>query len=289
MPHGKIIALLNSKGGVGKSTLAWNLAAFFHRHGLTTKIVDCDYRQLTLKRNFERVQSGGNRPADSKGKFEWPTFEGFPVEMASPRAAGRCVLYDLEKDYRSTRDIVILDCGPSVMRSPIGENTLRQMAADVAAEKSNGIFQFPESQYDEIALACVRLADLTVVPVAPAQQDLEATRIILQTLRNPALALPAQNRGMCVFNLAKASIKEVGDAKKLGKDLDYIREVLGFEFFNTVIHRYESFVNANNDGYSVLTRFEGYKKQPTAVSEILALGQEVLSQLAVQAPKEMVA
>lgn len=37
-----IIALVNSKGGVGKSTLAGNLAGWLHAHGKRVIVADCD-------------------------------------------------------------------------------------------------------------------------------------------------------------------------------------------------------------------------------------------------------
>jgi chromosome partitioning protein len=40
-----IIAMVNSKGGVGKSTLAGNLAAWLHEHGQRVILADCDTQQ----------------------------------------------------------------------------------------------------------------------------------------------------------------------------------------------------------------------------------------------------
>lgn len=40
-----IIALVNSKGGVGKSTLAGNLVGWLHQHGLRVILADCDSQQ----------------------------------------------------------------------------------------------------------------------------------------------------------------------------------------------------------------------------------------------------
>ncbi len=41
----KIITVAHTKGGVGKSTLAWNLAASLHAAGEVVKIVDLDFQQ----------------------------------------------------------------------------------------------------------------------------------------------------------------------------------------------------------------------------------------------------
>ena len=41
----KIITVAHTKGGVGKSTLAWNLAASLHAAGEVVRIVDLDFQQ----------------------------------------------------------------------------------------------------------------------------------------------------------------------------------------------------------------------------------------------------
>ena len=40
-----IIAIANSKGGVGKSTLAVHLAAWLHKQGHSVTLADCDTQQ----------------------------------------------------------------------------------------------------------------------------------------------------------------------------------------------------------------------------------------------------
>lgn len=47
MERGIIIAFLQIKGGVGKSTLAENVAVSFANEGVRVKIIDCDLRQRT--------------------------------------------------------------------------------------------------------------------------------------------------------------------------------------------------------------------------------------------------
>src|ERR1700692_502133 len=45
MPESMIIAIANSKGGVGKSTLAVHLAAWLHEQGKRGTLADCDTQQ----------------------------------------------------------------------------------------------------------------------------------------------------------------------------------------------------------------------------------------------------
>jgi chromosome partitioning protein len=45
MAYGMIIAIVNSKGGVGKSTLAGSLAGWLHAHSHSVILADCDTQQ----------------------------------------------------------------------------------------------------------------------------------------------------------------------------------------------------------------------------------------------------
>lgn len=54
MERGIIIALLQVKGGVGKSTLTTNLSVAFAHDGLKVKIIDCDIRQRTCSKWVSR-------------------------------------------------------------------------------------------------------------------------------------------------------------------------------------------------------------------------------------------
>ncbi|MBL9081841.1 MAG: ParA family protein [Planctomycetales bacterium] len=51
-----IITIANSKGGVGKSTLAVHLAAWLHEHGHSVTLADCDTQQSSSRTGrFNRV------------------------------------------------------------------------------------------------------------------------------------------------------------------------------------------------------------------------------------------
>lgn len=55
----KVISLANSKGGVSKSTLAWNLSIALRMTGLRVALVDIDIQQLTIsKAAMVRTASG---------------------------------------------------------------------------------------------------------------------------------------------------------------------------------------------------------------------------------------
>ncbi|HZF69840.1 ParA family protein [Sulfuricurvum sp.] len=87
----KTITIAHSKGGVSKSTLAWNLAIALRMSGLRVALVDIDGQQVTLeKTSLARTASG---------------YDPFPVIIAS--SAGELSSIIMKEDY----DIVIIDAG----------------------------------------------------------------------------------------------------------------------------------------------------------------------------------
>jgi len=53
-----IITIAHTKGGVGKSTLAWNIAHYLKNQGRKVTIVDLDFQQTLFFINHMRVESG---------------------------------------------------------------------------------------------------------------------------------------------------------------------------------------------------------------------------------------
>jgi len=55
---GMIITVAHSKGGVGKSTLVWNLAVMLHNFGVKITILDLDFQQTCSMANSIRTNQG---------------------------------------------------------------------------------------------------------------------------------------------------------------------------------------------------------------------------------------
>ena len=60
-PPGKVIALLNQKGGAGKTTLATHLAGEFAMQGMRVTLLDADPQGSALDWAQRRAQSGQDR------------------------------------------------------------------------------------------------------------------------------------------------------------------------------------------------------------------------------------
>lgn len=94
-----IIASISYKGGVGKSTVAQNLAVCFANSGYKTCIVDADETQATVSWTGVRFEKNLEPVIQSIGMTDHKAFVG-----------------NVKEQYK-TCDVIIIDCPPSL--SPI--------------------------------------------------------------------------------------------------------------------------------------------------------------------------
>lgn len=90
-----IISIIGQKGGIGKTTIAWNLFITLKNNELKAKLIDCDDNQFSsfeiakirqIAKNDDYIQDVVNTPASKAIKF----------------------IHDAEKD---DYDVIILECG----------------------------------------------------------------------------------------------------------------------------------------------------------------------------------
>ena len=90
-----IISIIGQKGGIGKTTIAWNLFISLKNNGLQVKLIDCDDSQFSsfeiakirqIVKNDDYIRDVVNTPASKAIKF----------------------IHDAEKD---DYDVIILECG----------------------------------------------------------------------------------------------------------------------------------------------------------------------------------
>jgi len=128
----RIVAVVNQKGGVGKTTTAMNLAAFLAELGKFVLLVDMDPQgNATSGLGFERASlEHGMYEALSKQKrihdiILNTTHEGLRVAPGTPELAGANIelvdvdrrefqLADLLAEVQHAYDYIIIDCPPSL-------------------------------------------------------------------------------------------------------------------------------------------------------------------------------
>lgn len=153
-----ILGVLSQKGGVGKTTLAINLAAVFVRSGLRTLLVDADPQGSSLAWSSAREQE--------------PLFP--VVGMAKPTLHRD--LPEIAKDY----DMVVLDGAPRV--NDLGRSAI--MAADFV------IIPVQPSPYDVWAAAeTVQL----IREAAAFKENLKAAFAINRKIANTAIGRDVQS------------------------------------------------------------------------------------------------
>lgn len=103
-----IIAVTNLKGGVGKSTIARNLAAYFIQQGIKSCIVDTDLEQRTTCDWQERR----GEDADRIPVFPMTTVQALPKDVETHEADGyQMIIIDgvPQMDQVATRTMLISD------------------------------------------------------------------------------------------------------------------------------------------------------------------------------------
>jgi len=160
----KIVACLNLKGGVGKTTIAINLAAAIGEKKKRTLIVDLD-PQRSAARWASRAKEGDS-----------PYFDLRRDVHAVESKSARVVKEELERLSRQEADVIVLDCPPELedrslvaamlaelVLIPTTPSPLDLWAAQAAVNTVRDARAVRETELPAVALVPSRLVSTTVL------------------------------------------------------------------------------------------------------------------------------
>ena len=257
---GKIIAIANQKGGVGKTTTAINLAASLAVLEKNVLIIDADPQANTTsglnfspdnnqKRTIYEVLIGKISAADALIQTELPKLHMIPshinlvgaeIEM-SEWEDRESVLSKALAPIRDNYDYIIIDCSPSL---------------------------------GFITVNCLTAADSVMIPVQPEFFALEGLAKLIQTIRlvqngiNPSLTI--EGFVVTMFD---------GRTKVHSQVVMELREHFKDMVFNTIIQRSIRLSEAPSHGKPIIL----YDVLNNGTSNYLNLAKEVLDK---NEPKE---
>jgi chromosome partitioning protein len=250
---GRVIAIANQKGGVGKTTTAINLSSALARHDMWTLVVDCDPQANT---------TGGL---------------GFPKDPAR-RSLYHALLMDVPlADLIQKGPVDGLHLVPSdknlvgatveLVEQPEREKTLRRKLEPIR-DRFNYILLDCPPALDLLTLNALVAADSVIVPVQCEYFALEGVSELLDTLirirrvHNPKLAV--EGILLTMFD----------DRTNLSHQVrDDLKDFFGEQVFNTLIPRNVRLAEAPSHGKPIFL----YDPHCRGAESYLELAQEVIS------------
>lgn len=250
---GRIIAVVNQKGGVGKTTTAINLAAYLADRGKFVLLVDSDPQANATSgvgHSYRELQHGlydalvGSKPL--RDVIHPTVIDGFRIAPATPALAGANVelvgverrefrLRDLLEEHTHAYDYIIIDCPPS-----LGLLTVNSLVA----------------------------AHEVLIPVQAEYYALEGLGQLLETI---GLVRDSINPNLKIMG---AVITMFDNRNKLSKDVDEeLRKFFPDKIFETIIPRNVKLAEAPSFG-KVIMHYDKFSRGAAAYS---ALADEVLS------------
>ena len=250
---GKIIAIANQKGGVGKTTTAINLAASLAVLEKNVLILDADPQANTNSgRNFD-PESGEHRTL-------------YEILIGSIAAPDALVQTELPKLHLIPSHINLVGAEIELLDVPERESVLRKALAPIQDQYDFIIIDCSPS-LGLITVNCLTAADSVMIPVQPEFFALEGLTKLIQTIRlvqsgiNPRLTI--EGFVVTMFD---------GRTKVHSQVVMQLREHFKDMVFNTIISRSIRLSEAPSYGKPIIL----YDVMNNGTSNYMNLAKEVL-------------
>lgn len=244
---GKIIAFINQKGGVGKTTTTASVAAAMANLGLKTLAIDLD-AQCNLTTSLGIAEANANIYNMLKGQLQFKPTElnehlavlpssvdlsAFELEM-SAEPGKEYLLSELLKPVSNFYDYILLDCSPNL-----------------------GL----------VSVNALTAADFFIIPLLPHHLSIQGLTKLLE------IADKVKKRLNAKLEMGGIVLTQYNNHKVLHKDIaQVIKDHFGEKLFNSTIRENISLAEAPSSGTNI---FE-YAPKSNGAEDYLNLTKEII-------------
>jgi chromosome partitioning protein len=249
---GRIIAIANQKGGVGKTTTAINLGASLASQHMWTLVIDCDPQANT---------TGGLGFAKDPARRS--LYQALISETPLETLILKC---DLEGFYLIPADRNLVGASVELVDQPQREQTLK-LKIEPLRDKFNYILLDCPPSLDLLTLNALVAADSVLVPIQCEYFALEGVSELLDTL---VRVRRAHNSRLAVEGILLTMFDERTNLSHQVRD--DLRDFFGAQVFNTLIPRNVRLAEAPSHGKPIVL----YDPECRGSESYLELAKEVI-------------